>query len=98
MLLTVRLLLLQLVLQQLDLLQLRVELELKVLDHVAPPPGLVRQLLVLNLQLDYLGLVDPALLRHRLQLSLQLFNLIVVLVGLCAQLLFLVQKPRVLVC
>ena len=85
------LLLLQLVLQKLDLLQLGVELELEVLDHVAPPPGLVGQLLVFNLKLDYLGLVDPALLRHRIQLSLQFLYLIIVLVGLCAQLLLLVE-------
>lgn len=84
--LTVQLLLLQLVLQQLNLFQLSVELQLKIVDQVPEMPRFILQLFVFNLERDYSLRVVSALLDGFRQLSLQFFKLLLEAVGVALEL------------
>ena len=78
-LLTVQLLLFELVLQKFNLLQLRVKLQLKVVDDVAEVPSLVLKLFVLYLKSNYALRVIQPFLNGLLELFLKLFELVFVL-------------------
>lgn len=74
-----QLLLFELVLQKFNLLQLRVKLQLEVVDDVAEVPSLVLKLFILYLESNYALRVIQPFLNGLLELFLKLFELVFVL-------------------
>ena len=81
-LLTVQFLLFELVLQQFNLLQLRVELQLEVVDDVAEMSRLILKLFIFDFESHYPFGVMKTLLNCLLELLLNLFQLVFILHGL----------------
>lgn len=92
-LLTVQFLLFKLVLEQFDLLKLRVKLQLEVVDDVAEMSGLVLQLLIFDLESHDPFRVMKTLLNCLLELLLNLFELIFILYGLFSVDLLIFLRP-----